>query len=153
MIPCEKCGARGQDPCRTAAGSIARATHVVRIVDEVGELERLTIEAVALAKWIKVTDKPKVEDVLVAAREVDRVVREKAERVAGATAVLFDVPAETPSGKSVAVDGTLMYAADVLGRMLDSLGLSPLGRMTLAIETAEEETDELAEAVALHTVR
>ena len=79
MLPWEKCGARGQVPCRTAAGSIARATHAVRIVDEVGELERLTIEAVALAKWIKVTDKPKVEDVLVAAREVDRVVRKKAE--------------------------------------------------------------------------
>ena len=151
MIPCEKCGARGQDPCRTAAGSIARSTHAVRIVDEVGELERLTIEAVALAKWIKVTDKPKVEDVLVAAREVDRVVREKAERAAGATGLLFDVP-DAASGAG-SVDGTLMYAADVLGRMLDSLGLSPLGRMNLAIETTEGETDELAEAVALHTVR
>ena len=151
MIPCEKCGARGQDPCRTAAGSIARATHAVRIVDDVGELERLTIEAVALAPWIQATDKPKVEDVLVAARVVDRVVMAKAEEAAGATGLLFDFP-DGPPG-AVDVDTALMYAADVLGRMLDSLGLSPLGRMNLAIETTEGETDELAEAVALHTVR
>lgn len=149
MIPCELCGARGQDPCRTAAGAIARATHAVRIIDEVGELERLTIEAVDVAMWIRDTDKPKVEDVLVAAREVDRVVREKAHQAAGVTTQLFDIPGGPPG--DVSVDGTLVYAADVLGRMLDSLGLSPVGRMTLSIELPEEEIDELAEAIALHS--
>ncbi len=149
MIPCEKCGARGQDPCRTAGGSIARATHAVRIVDEVGELERLTIEAVAAATWIQVTDRPKVEDVLIAAREVDRVVLEKAHRAAGVTTQLFDVP-DGPPGVG-AVDGTLIYAAAELGRMLDSLGLSPLGRMNLLIEPVEEDDDELTKAVTLHS--
>ncbi len=149
MIPCERCGARGQDPCVTAGGAIARATHAVRIIDDVGELERLTIEAVAAATWIRATDRPKVEDVLVGARVVDRYVREKAEEAAGRTTPMFDVPGAPPGTGDL--DTKLMYAADVLGRMLDSLGLSPIGRMNLGIEPSEEDTDELAEAVALHS--
>ena len=149
---CPRCAAVGSQPCVTPAGAIARARHKVRPVVEPGELERLTLEAVAAANWILESDGAKVEAVLTVAREVDAAVRRQTERTRSQTGQLFTV-ANTKQAGDGSIDGSLVYAADVLGRMLDTLGLSPEGRQNLHIEDEEGKTDVLAEAISLHRRR
>jgi len=145
MITCPRCGASGDDPCRTAGGKLATSEHVGRsqVVRTPRALEAAVREAVAGAYWLQAVDRPAVDLAATLARKIDERIW-AAEHVAVGS--LFD---DAALG---GLDGGLIYDAQTFHTILGSLGLTPKGRTELAI-TERETDDKFDNIVALYDGR
>lgn len=142
MQPCSKCGATGTSPCVTASGKPATSWHKARtqVTRSPRHLENTVATAAASAEWITDADQPKVDLALTLARKLD-------DRIWHAEHVAADrLFPDAPLGE---LEGGITYDAEVLGRMLDSLGLSPKGRRDLNLPENADDDDDLARILEL----
>lgn len=138
-VLCPLCGAEPSEACVTATGREARGSHAIRVqLSQSAGPRPLTLEAdlvkaITASHWLRETDDPKVTAALLLARQIDR--RTELER-----GTLLE---EFGGGKGST------YDLEVYGRLLDSLGFSPRGRLDLGIEAPDSTTNPMARVVRL----